>query len=63
MDAAISKKKRTLKKLETKFAGMAAGGGTQAPQVDNTFSTNISINNCDDGMSPLMTKFNSKKKK
>ena len=31
MDAAISKKKRALKKLDTKFTGGAVGGGTNPP--------------------------------
>ncbi len=61
LDAAITKKKRALKKVETKFAGQ--GAQNQAADKNNTgFSTNISIANCDDGMSPMMQKFNAKKK-
>eukprot|EP00350_Pseudokeronopsis_sp_OXSARD2_P004351 CAMPEP_0170544984 /NCGR_PEP_ID=MMETSP0211-20121228/3546_1 /TAXON_ID=311385 /ORGANISM="Pseudokeronopsis sp., Strain OXSARD2" /LENGTH=65 /DNA_ID=CAMNT_0010848779 /DNA_START=270 /DNA_END=467 /DNA_ORIENTATION=+ len=53
MDAAITKKKKELRKLDTKFN---KEGGNQ------TFSTNISMQNCDDGMSPQLNKFTAKKK-
>eukprot|EP00349_Pseudokeronopsis_sp_Brazil_P008218 CAMPEP_0202965484 /NCGR_PEP_ID=MMETSP1396-20130829/9446_1 /ASSEMBLY_ACC=CAM_ASM_000872 /TAXON_ID= /ORGANISM="Pseudokeronopsis sp., Strain Brazil" /LENGTH=59 /DNA_ID=CAMNT_0049688213 /DNA_START=318 /DNA_END=497 /DNA_ORIENTATION=+ len=51
MDAAISKKKKELRKLDTKFSKEKSNGG----------GGNFSMQNCDDGMSPQLNKFPKRK--
>lgn len=61
MDTAISKKKRAIKKATAQVEKFDILVDTHNKN-NGTQSTNLSMQNCDDGMSPLQTKFNYKKK-